>query len=59
MHYNGYSTQWNMDKPKYGAGKRYKQGYDILSDELPEEDNIYYLNKETLQLEEIDYGTNN
>lgn len=56
VHQNGYSTQWNNDKPKYGAGKRYKEGYDILTDNIPEEENIYYLNKETLQLEEIDYG---
>lgn len=53
IHKNGYSTQWNLDKPKFGAGKKFKDGYDILSDELLEEENIYYLDEKELKIKEI------
>lgn len=43
---NGYSTQWNLEKPVYGAGKSktwFKDGWDILKDDLPLNRNIYTL----------------
>ena len=45
--FNGYNYQWNLDKPSIrGKTKSYfKEGWDILKDELPECNNKYYFDK--------------
>lgn len=45
--YVGYNYQWNKDKPSIrGKTKSYfKDGWDILTDELPESNNKYYFDR--------------
>lgn len=50
---NGYSTQWNLEKPTFGAGKSktwFKDGWDILVDEIPVEGNLYDLDTKTCRI---------
>ena len=56
--YVGFNYQWNKDIPTYrGVPKSwFPENYDILSDGIPKFGNVYYLNDETLQLEEIKNG---
>lgn len=49
IHKNAFSVQWNFDIPSFGGGKSktwFKEGYDILTDPLPEPNNLYYINTE-------------
>jgi hypothetical protein len=45
--FNGFNYQWNFDKPSIrGKTKSYfKEGWDILVDELPESNNKYYFDR--------------
>lgn len=49
--YIGYAYQWNTDAPRYRGVARswFPEGYDILTDEIPHEGNIYSLDKKKLQ----------
>lgn len=46
--YIGFNYQWNKDKPSYRgiASSWFGRDYDILTDGVPEQNNIYYFDKE-------------
>ena len=55
--YRGLAYQWNMEKPTYrGVAKSwFKDGWDILKDEIPKAGNLWDFNKETLRLEATEW----
>lgn len=50
--FKGYTYQWNLDKPTYrGICKSwFKEGWDLLKDPIPVENNIYYFDYEKNQI---------
>lgn len=50
--YIGYNYQWNKDKPSYRgiASAWFGREYDILVDGVPEQNNIYYFDKEKCKI---------
>lgn len=50
--YIGYNYQWNKDKPSYRgiASSWFGREYDILIDGVPEQNNIYYFDKEKCRI---------
>lgn len=56
--YIGFNCQWGLGAPKYrGVSKNwFKNGWDILKDELPDRGNIWEYNKLTNRLEKIANG---
>ena len=55
--YSGFNCQWGLTAPKYRGVSKYwfKEGWDILKDELPTFGNIWKYNEKTNRLEKI-YG---
>ena len=53
-----FNYQWNLDTPSYrGVPKSwFKEGFDILVDDVPSYGNVYELDKANLKLVEVDYG---
>lgn len=50
--YIGFNYQWNKDKPAYRgiSSAWFKKEYDILIDGIPEQNNIYYFDKEKCKI---------
>lgn len=58
--YVGYNYQWNNEIPVYRRVPKawFKKGWDILKDKPPKYGNVYYFDKEELQIKEIKYECN-
>ena len=58
--YVGYNYQWNNEIPIYRRIPKtwFKKGWDILKDKPPKHGNVYYFDKEELQIKEIKYEYN-